>query len=102
MTVSVLDTWFPNATNKRLVTKWVDLTLAAEAASVTAALLGLASVVQVSNAVSAAGIGYAGFASQNGANAYFYTDGAGAAWTGASPSLTTTLRFCVTGVPLDA
>jgi hypothetical protein len=101
MTIAILDTWYPNATNKRLVSQRVTVTLAAEAASVTAAALGLASVVQMSNGVGANGVGYAGFAAVNGSTGYFYTDGAGAAWTGAAPTLTTSITFVVTGVPLN-
>jgi hypothetical protein len=99
MTVTTHDVWFPNATSVRLVEKRVTVALTAEVASITAAALGLAEVWGVSNAVGANGVGYAGLAAVNGSAAYFYTDGAGAAWTGAAPTLTTSLTFTVLGVP---
>lgn len=87
--------------NKRYVTRRLAVVLSSEAASATAAQLGFASLAQVSNAIGANGVMYAGAVSDVGDAVKFYTDGAGAAWTGASPTLSTTLYFTVTGIALE-
>lgn len=100
MTVTLLDAWHPNNKNQRLVTKRVTVAFTAESAAPTAADLGLASILDVSNAINSSGVVYAGAVAADGSALKFFTDGAGAAWTGASPTVTSSFTFAVTGINL--